>query len=86
MPDIERYDIACYRKWRGGKAPDVEPGASGPPHGRGGAEIHRRIVSEHCLLAQQERDSQRQSPLVRQAWRGIRDSNRSRVYGHEGRR
>ena len=65
MPDLERYDILCYRKWRGREASDLDHGPSRSSYRRGGTKIHRRIVSEPRLLTQQERDSQCQSEMVR---------------------
>ena len=75
MPEVERYEILVIGSGEAGKHADMEPGAGGPPHGGGGTEVHRRVVSEHRVLAEQERDSQRKGELVRAARHGIRHSN-----------
>lgn len=72
MPDVERYENPCDWKWRGREASDVDHAQAG--HQTAVVERNEntsRILSKHRLLAQQERDSQRQSELVRPARRGI---------------
>ena len=82
VPALNTFD-SRYREWRVWKTSDVDYGASGPSHGSGGTEIYRGIVPEHRLLAQQERDSERESALVRTTWSGVRHSSGTGVDGHE---
>jgi hypothetical protein len=64
---------------------DVEHGASGQAHGSRGTQIHRRLLSQHRLFAKQERNSQRESELVRPPRRRIWRPNRTGGCGY-GRR
>jgi len=84
MPEIERFDILVIGSGGAGKHL-TSTMAQASPNCRCGAEIYWRIVSEHCVLAKQERDSQRKSELVRSSRHGIRHSSRISVYGHERR-
>src|SRR5262245_22380793 len=69
-------------QWTGRKAARLGPGTIRRAHGGRGAPVDRRLVPEHQLHAEQERDMEREHRLPRAPWRGVRGDDRSRRGRH----